>query len=358
MEYVVVGAGRSGAPSARGWPATGTTCCSATPIPSTSRRSTSRGLRIEGPVEQLQVARPGRDARRSAGRAGRASCWRSRRTTPRRAMAAVGAAARGGRLRRLAAERPQRAGDRRRGRAERRVVGAFVNFGADYLAPGAHLARQPRHVPDRRAGRPPQRPGRRAGRATSRTPRRPATCSATCGRSRPTARCCSRRRSATCRSPTRSPTPPTGRCSPSSRARCWTPRPCPPEPFDGFDPADLEGSIERLVEFNRRSAKTHSGIYRDLAVRRRRTEVDAILGPVDRPLVRRTARADPRHRGRPPRVRAGEPRPAGGLRAAGELGSALNAVIPGRRRARPRRVRAAARRPRRRQGQHRHGRRW
>jgi len=65
--------------------------------------------------------------------------------------------------------------------------------------------------------------------------------------------------------------------------------PCPPESFDGFDPADIEGSIERLVEFNRRSAKTHSGIYRDLAVRRRRTEVDAILGPVDRPLVRRTA---------------------------------------------------------------------
>ncbi|MDX6593809.1 MAG: hypothetical protein QOJ13_3005 [Gaiellales bacterium] len=63
--------------------------------------------------------------------------------------------------------------------------------------------------------------------------------------------------------------------------------PCTPEPFDGFDPADLEGSIERLVEFNRRSAKTHSGIYRDLAVRRRRTEADAMLGPVDRPLVRR-----------------------------------------------------------------------
>lgn len=61
-----------------------------------------------------------------------------------------------------------------------------------------------------------------------------------------------------------------------------------PEPFDGFDPADLEGSIERLVEFNRGSAKTHSGIYRDLAVRRRKTEVDAMLGSIDRPLVRRT----------------------------------------------------------------------
>jgi 2-dehydropantoate 2-reductase len=45
-----------------------------------------------------------------------------------------------------------------------------------------------------------------------------------------------------------------------------------PEPFDGFDPSDPDGSIDRLVEFNRRSAKTHSGIYRDLAVRRRRTE--------------------------------------------------------------------------------------
>ena len=58
--------------------------------------------------------------------------------------------------------------------------------------------------------------------------------------------------------------------------------------FDGFDPADLEGSIERLVEFNRRSAKTHSGIYRDLAVRRRKTEAEAMLSLSDGPNVRRT----------------------------------------------------------------------
>jgi 2-dehydropantoate 2-reductase len=64
--------------------------------------------------------------------------------------------------------------------------------------------------------------------------------------------------------------------------------PVEPQPFDGFDPGDLEGSIERLVEFNRRSAKTHSGIYRDLAVRRRKTEAEALLGHVDRPNVRRT----------------------------------------------------------------------
>ena len=62
-----------------------------------------------------------------------------------------------------------------------------------------------------------------------------------------------------------------------------------PEPFDGFDPADLEGSIDRLVEFNRRSAKTHSGIYRDLAVRHRKTEVDALLAAVDGPLLRLVA---------------------------------------------------------------------
>jgi len=61
-----------------------------------------------------------------------------------------------------------------------------------------------------------------------------------------------------------------------------------PEPFDGFDPADLDGSIDRLVEFNRGSAKTHSGIYRDLAVRHRKTEVDAMLGSLEGPLVHRT----------------------------------------------------------------------
>jgi 2-dehydropantoate 2-reductase len=63
------------------------------------------------------------------------------------------------------------------------------------------------------------------------------------------------------------------------------------EPFDGFEPqafsmgrADREAavSLARLVEHNRRSAKTHSGIWRDLAVRKRRTEVDAQLGAVVR----------------------------------------------------------------------------
>lgn len=62
-----------------------------------------------------------------------------------------------------------------------------------------------------------------------------------------------------------------------------------PEGFNGFDPAAYlpeadpaaaERSLDALVAFNRGSAKTHSGIWRDLAVRKRRTEVDAQLGIV------------------------------------------------------------------------------
>jgi Asp-tRNA(Asn)/Glu-tRNA(Gln) amidotransferase A subunit family amidase len=63
--------------------------------------------------------------------------------------------------------------------------------------------------------------------------------------------------------------------------------PVRPVPLDGFDPADLAGSLTRLAEFNRGSAKTHSGIYRDLAVLHRPTEVPAILGGMDGALIRR-----------------------------------------------------------------------
>jgi 2-dehydropantoate 2-reductase len=34
-------------------------------------------------------------------------------------------------------------------------------------------------------------------------------------------------------------------------------------------------SVADMAEFNRHTAKTHSGIWRDLAVRKRKTEVDA-----------------------------------------------------------------------------------
>jgi 2-dehydropantoate 2-reductase len=61
--------------------------------------------------------------------------------------------------------------------------------------------------------------------------------------------------------------------------------PVEPQPFDGFDPKDLEGSLARLVTFNRTSAKSHSGIYRDLMVRKRKTEVDDLLHDLKGPLT-------------------------------------------------------------------------
>lgn len=62
-----------------------------------------------------------------------------------------------------------------------------------------------------------------------------------------------------------------------------------PEAFNGFDPqafipdtpeAVSQRSLDEMVAFNRKSAKTHSGIWRDLAVRKRRTEVDPQLGAI------------------------------------------------------------------------------
>ena len=61
------------------------------------------------------------------------------------------------------------------------------------------------------------------------------------------------------------------------------------EAFDGFDPAAfrpdatqaaIDTSFNDMVAHNRRSAKSHSGIWRDLAIRKRQTEVVAQLGPI------------------------------------------------------------------------------
>ena len=78
-----------------------------------------------------------------------------------------------------------------------------------------------------------------------------------------------------------------------------------PKPFNGFEPsafmpgapeAAAKRSIADLAEFNSKTAKTHTGIYRDLAVRKRKTEVDPQVGVVteiaashdiDTPLLRR-----------------------------------------------------------------------
>ncbi|PSC02827.1 2-dehydropantoate 2-reductase [Alsobacter soli] len=59
--------------------------------------------------------------------------------------------------------------------------------------------------------------------------------------------------------------------------------------FNGYDPAAFapgasdaaaDASFDAMVAHNAKSAKTHSGIWRDLAVRKRKTEADAQLGPI------------------------------------------------------------------------------
>jgi 2-dehydropantoate 2-reductase len=62
-----------------------------------------------------------------------------------------------------------------------------------------------------------------------------------------------------------------------------------PEPFDDVEPAlyhprearrwdEIDASLDRLVARRRRDQKSRSGIWRDLAVRKRRTEVDQQIG--------------------------------------------------------------------------------
>jgi 2-dehydropantoate 2-reductase len=81
-----------------------------------------------------------------------------------------------------------------------------------------------------------------------------------------------------------------------------------PMGFDGFEPdviaaadpaaldATAQASLDRLVAVRRRDQKTHTGVWRDLAVRKRRTEVDEHFPPImaiarahdiDTPLIAR-----------------------------------------------------------------------
>ncbi len=62
-----------------------------------------------------------------------------------------------------------------------------------------------------------------------------------------------------------------------------------PRGFNGFDPAafrpgateaQARASVDAMVAFNRPSAKTHSGVWRDLAIRKRQTEVDVQIAPI------------------------------------------------------------------------------
>ncbi|MFK8081508.1 MAG: ketopantoate reductase family protein [Granulosicoccus sp.] len=62
-----------------------------------------------------------------------------------------------------------------------------------------------------------------------------------------------------------------------------------PKGFNGYDPAAFHctattaqsrNSIAQLADFTANTAKTHTGIYRDIAVRKRRTEVDPQIGAI------------------------------------------------------------------------------
>ncbi len=71
--------------------------------------------------------------------------------------------------------------------------------------------------------------------------------------------------------------------------------------FNGYEPAAfdssgtqqaIDASFDAMVAFNRRSAKTHTGVWRDIAVHHRKTETDAQFAPIVS-LARRHAAAVP-----------------------------------------------------------------
>lgn len=62
-----------------------------------------------------------------------------------------------------------------------------------------------------------------------------------------------------------------------------------PKGFNGFDPRafmpnapreQAAACVDAMVAFNRPNAKTHSGVWRDLAIRKRRTEIDVQIAPI------------------------------------------------------------------------------
>jgi 2-dehydropantoate 2-reductase len=75
-----------------------------------------------------------------------------------------------------------------------------------------------------------------------------------------------------------------------------------PMGFNGYDPAAfgpggagaaIDASFDAMVAFNRRSAKTHSGVWRDIAIHHRKTECEAHFAPILK-LARRHGVAVPR----------------------------------------------------------------
>ncbi len=76
-----------------------------------------------------------------------------------------------------------------------------------------------------------------------------------------------------------------------SRGEVLAQAPVRPLPLDGFDPADVPGSLDRMATSTVSPRRSHSGVYRDLAIRHRPTEAGAILGPLQGVLLRRIRRA-------------------------------------------------------------------
>ena len=226
MDYVVVGAGAIGgtigARLARGGHAVLFCDADAEHVAAIN----ASGLTIEGPVERVH-RRPAGGRRPTRCRTASDAVLLAVKSQHTDAGAASDrAAARAGRLRRLAAERHQRAADRgassaRSGRSARSSTSAPTTSSPGRIFVGGRGALYVGELDGR-----PQRAARAARCATCRTRRRRRTSSASSGRRRRTARCCSRPRSPTSRSPTRSPSRGIAASSCSSRARCWRPRRC------------------------------------------------------------------------------------------------------------------------------------
>ena len=312
MDYVVVGRGRDRRDDRRAARARRARRAALRRGSRARRGVNEHGLTIEGPVEQFTARVPAVSPDELPDELGAVLLAVKAQHTG-AALDAIAPRLAPGRLRRLAPERRQRAADRgARGRgADRRRVRQLRR---GLRRPGPHLRRRPGRALRRRARRPRQRArgaarARPAGREEHRQhPRLPLgeggvrRDALRHRRLRPLDRGRARRAALPRRS------------SCGLRARCSPLAPVAVEPFDGFDPDDLDGSVDRLVEFNRRSAKTHSGIYRDLAVRKRKAET-AILEDLDGAARAAHARAHPPDRGRRPRLRGGEPRAARRLRA-------------------------------------------
>ena len=242
-----------------------------------------------------------------------------------------------------------------------RTVGAFVNFGADYVAPGRiHYAGRGTFVVGELDG---------VG-IPSASPRSAATSEAWSATDNvmgylwakeaygamlfatAVSDPLDRRRAGRAALPAAVPRRGLARRSPTRRRRQELARRL-------LDAGDLDGADRArcLSAFNRRSAKSHSGIYRDLAVRKRPVEplLDGARGAARRP----DTRADRRDRGRPARVRGGQPRAAGRARPDGGGAGAQRGdhplLAPSGKRGRDRAVEVAS--SSRRQGQHRRARR-